>query len=515
MAGTNQAAASSDLSLAFMDHFWSRLTTKTLPTEILELVADHVFPGKCLFPLLTVSKTMFTVACKALYNDPARLFYDNTLNNLFDMLLAHSPLDDDDTSLCRELRGIQKLNSQPYTDYLALVRTYDFAEFDFSLTFSYFLRSASSSSLESSQLAKAIMERRQLGVGEAMVWMSNTIMWAAVSMNISNIRRLTIHADYIQQYIDLVPTMTSLRHVRFNVDPKFFNSGNHVVRYKMALKFVEQFVQYHGHRRLKTASFANTMSWLLPDECQNIECRIQQMLEPPANVTSIDFVSWPIFLSFADIIDLTNVTRFDQLATQTSSWEPFATRWPNLTPQSILQRCRSLEELTIRYSDPDLLKWAVAERNSHKITGQPQKLVPLKYMHSVCSSDILASVCDDLFQAFEETLEDVNVSCPRGEEQLAELTIGKEWRSAPALRTLSITTSSAITTHPNAFKATPALVQLHIQDGGREPDHDLDVGAQRLLSIWDLPNLQLLSLAGYATDNLDPRSFAYMSNLRL
>ncbi|KAF9965977.1 hypothetical protein BGZ73_001192, partial [Actinomortierella ambigua] len=306
MACTNQVAVPLDLSLPIWDHFWSRLTTRTLPTEILEHIVDHVFPGKCLFPLLTVSKTMFTVACKALYNDPARLFYDNTLNNLFDMLLAHSPLDDDDTNLCRELRGVQKLNLQPYIDYLALVRTYDFAESDYSLTLSYFLRSASSSSLESSRLAKSIMERRHLGAKESMGWMSNTIMWAAVSKNISNIRRLAIHADYMQQYISLVPTMTSLQHVRFNAHPDFINDGDHVARYEMALKFVEQFVQHHGHRQLKTVCFPSTISWFLPEECREIEARIQQLLGPPTNFTSIDFDNWPIFLPFADIIDLTS-----------------------------------------------------------------------------------------------------------------------------------------------------------------------------------------------------------------
>ncbi|KAF9965044.1 hypothetical protein BGZ73_001633, partial [Actinomortierella ambigua] len=263
-------------------------------------------------------------------------------------------------------------------------------------------------------------------------------MWAAVSNNISNIRRVAIHVDYIQQYISLVPTMTSLQHVRFNVFHDFLNSSDHTALYKMALKFVEQFVQHHGHRQLRTASFANRTGLGFANECREIEGRIQQLLGPPANVTSIDSANWHIFLSFADIIDLTNVTRFEHLVTQTSSWPPFAKQWPNLTIPSILQRCRSLEELTIRYSDPDLLKWAVAERNSHKAIGEPQKLVPLKYMHLECSNHILASICDDLFQAFEETLEEVIVSHSSGEEPHVELTIGKEWRSAPALRRMTI-----------------------------------------------------------------------------
>ncbi|KAF9969442.1 hypothetical protein BGZ73_008200, partial [Actinomortierella ambigua] len=192
----------------------------------------------------------------------------------------------------------------------------------------------------------------------------------------------------------------------------------------------------------------------------------------------------------------------------------FTTRWPNLTPQSILQRCRSLEELVVQYSDPDLFKWAVAERISHKAIGEPQKLVPLKSIHFVCSNDIMASACYDLLQAFEETLEVVNASNSSDGEPLAVVTIGRGWRPAPALRTLSISTSSAIITHPDTFKATPALEQLQLRDNGRGWDNDLDVDEHRSLSIWDLPELVWLKLAGYAADNLDPRSFAYMSKLQ-
>ncbi|KAF9965710.1 hypothetical protein BGZ73_001348, partial [Actinomortierella ambigua] len=171
-------------------------------------------------------------------------------------------------------------------------------------------------------------------------------------------------------------------------------------------------------------------------------------------------------------------------------------------------------ELNILYSDPDLLKWAVTERNLHKAIGEPQKLVPLKSINFACSSDILASVCDDLFQAFEETLEEVSVSHSGGGEPLAELTIGKEWRPAPALRKMTIFGWLAIITHPDAFTATPALEQLQIADGGQSSEHDLDVDKHISLSIWDLPKLWRLSLTGYAADNFDPRSFAYMSNLR-
>ncbi|KAF9973869.1 hypothetical protein BGZ73_002861 [Actinomortierella ambigua] len=517
MARTKQVALSRYQSLAIWDHFWSRLTTKTLPIEIIEAIVGQVTTARYLYSLLTVSKTVFTVACKALYSNPARLGLcsDNTLNNLFDMLLAHSPLDDDETSLCRELRGVQKLSSQPYVDYLAMVQTYDFAEHDYGSASGFFLRSASDLFLESSLVANSLMERRQLSLREAMGWMCNTIMWAAVSSNISGIRRLTIHADYIQQYISLVPAMTNLQHVAFNIHPDFLSDGDHITRHEMALKFVEHFVQHHGHRQLKTARFSNMTGWFYPDECQEIEGRIQKLLGPPRNVTSIGFANWPMFLSFADIIDLTNVKHFKQLVLQSCSWESFAAHWPNLTPQSILQRCRSLEELTVWYSDPDLLKWAVAERNTHKAIGEPQKLVPLKSTNFVCRSDILASVCDDLFQAFEETLEEVSISYASGGEPLAALTIGREWRSAAALWTLNIVTSSAIITHPDAFKATPALKQLYLQDFGRQLDNNnLEVGEHGSQSIWDLPELQWLKLSGYAADNLDPRSFAYMPKLQ-
>ncbi|KAF9975996.1 hypothetical protein BGZ73_000161, partial [Actinomortierella ambigua] len=295
MARTKQVAVSRYQPLPIWDNFWSQLATKTLPAETIEAIVDQVTSMECLYSLLTVSKAVFTVACKALYNDPARfrLFSNNTLNNFFDMLLAYSPLDDDDTNLCRELRGVKKSSSQPYVNYLAMVRTYDFAECDYGLTTSYFLRSTSDSLLESSLVARSIMERRQCGMKDAIGWMCNTIMWAAVSNNLSSIRRLAIHADYIQQYISLVPTMASLQHVRFNVHPNFVNGSGNVAHYEMALKFVEQFVQHHGHRQLKTANFSFATSWGYPNECQAIEGRIQQLLGPPTNVTSIDFANWP------------------------------------------------------------------------------------------------------------------------------------------------------------------------------------------------------------------------------
>ncbi|KAG0260030.1 hypothetical protein DFQ27_003756, partial [Actinomortierella ambigua] len=117
--------------------------------------------------------------------------------------------------------------------------------------------------------------------------------------------------------------------------------------------------------------------------------------------------------------------------------------------------------------------------------------------------------------AFGETLEILNIFPRNGGEVISEWTIGGQWRSAPVLQAVSVNSVPAIVIHPDAFKATPALEQLCLRDSGRIWVGSQEVGANRLLSIWDLPKLHTLHLEGHVADNLDPRSFARMPALKI
>ncbi|KAG0260032.1 hypothetical protein DFQ27_003758 [Actinomortierella ambigua] len=192
----------------------------------------------------------------------------------------------------------------------------------------------------------------------------------------------------------------------------------------MALRFVERFTQHHGRGQLKTAKFVNLPSWNPHlDECLEIETRIQQMVGPPTNITTINGTNWSTLLSFADILDLSSI----------GTW----------------------------LSDPDVFKWAVKEQVSHKSIGEPQTLVPLQVLNCVCRNDIMETICDDIIQAFGETLEVLNLF-PGSGEVIPELKIGGRWWSSLVLRSVNIASLSAIVIHPDAFKATPALEHLYL-----------------------------------------------------
>ncbi|KAG0227730.1 hypothetical protein BGW42_002749 [Actinomortierella wolfii] len=513
MARTKQVARSRyALPTYDWDLFWSRPTTKTLPTEILKIIVDRVNSVGTLFSLLTASKVMFTLASKALYRDPtwmaASTRSETRYNKFLDFMLACSPVDDKETKVLRDVRGIQRLQEETYADYRAMIRVFDMGSEDSFVT----------TSLANHPALALVQEHYRMDFRTAMGWMAHHIMWSALYNHFSNLERLDIPGAYVQLYIDVIPSLTNLRHVTFNLsrtlrptNPSVFS----IVEYHMAgLVFVERFIKCHGLRRLQSADFRNVEMYHLEDEASiAIKTRIQRLLGPPANLTTIDSNTWPTLIAYADVLDLSKVKQWSWLPD--GAWTTFAKCWPNISLQSLMQQCRSLDRLETELLDPEVFQWAVAERRMHKTHGEPQQLVPLRIMNFSCPAGSMETLINDVIQGFGETLHECNFSTAAfsmgGPDKIK---IGEGWWKAPKLTQLRIYSKSMVILHPDTLRATPALEQLILHDSDRlsierfhELDNDEDV---QLQPMWHLPNLWKFDLSGCAGGMFDPRSFAHM-----
>ncbi|KAF9975067.1 hypothetical protein BGZ73_001399 [Actinomortierella ambigua] len=289
-----------------------------LPDELLQMIINMVDDRPTLHTLLTVSKTVFDVSVKKLWEAPFHFEWNPNFIRLFTYVFAISPCCRPDIVALREELGIQKLSSAPregtvpeareeaapYIDYLALVRHVDL-DIDYA-------------SLQISDDTFTLIE-------QALPWIiCNGQFGQFVSVSLSCVN--------VEALIDAIPTMTRLTRIKWVgiTDIQEFA--------KSVRPFVEAFVDAHGERG-RQIDLAIGLDRRFPylkeqDEMDQILVDISRLLGPlPSSKRAIDDrFSWARCMAHLEHMDFSGVRELNMIYT------------PDFL-HHILPRCRWLEKL--------------------------------------------------------------------------------------------------------------------------------------------------------------------------
>ncbi|KAF9286522.1 hypothetical protein BGZ88_009033 [Linnemannia elongata] len=370
------------------------------------------------------------------------------------------------------------------------------------------------------------------------------LTWALCFSNAECIQTLFISISDIGRYITLVPRLKVLSEVNFQLDQNItmlvrpghewtLEEGALLASLEEArtrqleemILFVKEHQHYHP-KSIKVARCLNDRAYLdsCPDEYY---FRLLQLLPPLNQPRRLDCNNWAQFAA--------NIADTDLSCVKSIQYEKCGEkdRFSNhiLEQRDFLQRCRSLENLSVASFGEDMFKWAVQERRnfdgSKEAAPSQRSLIPLREYRIRFSSPSYGRQVDDVAYAFQDTLKIMSVSgfCPHdfnvhqnwpefllgcGDSDQADVDNFPSWPELPRLMSLYVdSTWIYLRVHRQLLKRLPRLSFLALDD--KRSQYNLaDV------VHWEpaeLPDLIHLSLAGTPAISFHPDTLKSTRNL--
>ncbi|KAG0223265.1 hypothetical protein BGW42_006000 [Actinomortierella wolfii] len=485
----------------------------TLTTDCLVRVIDFVEDSGTLFSLLTVSKSVFEIAVRALYHRPF-LFETITKERIFKLTcLVYSLVPPDvwdtpgATVNLRQYLPPQKLFPKTYINYIDLVRDIRTS------------RKRSAWALAHITQTKNLIRSRNF---------QPILAWAMASHRLEEIQALTIHEAYAQRLQERIHQLTSLRRLCVFYEPPSFRLD----------EFLQEFVRVHGvqgQRRLRL-EFRGEMNRNAMGYLSTYALLDPHGIVAPRHIELSNFV--PLY-AYRDKVDFRPVkavyfyhTSYDVLL------------------KEVLPKCYNLETLAIILTtrDINLLDWAVErqiQQLSARINGDNAisqakddshslypPLPPLKEIALDGDTLVMAETLDQVFQAFGSTIERVTMGdAALHDHEPPDVYKGPYLRQTityrlspglylPKLRYLCMDVQgSGIAFQPEdgtgdaLAPVMPVLEELTLFKRFERDSADTAMsGPPQMWPVMNLPRLKTLRLNGRAAAEFNPASLASASS---
>ncbi|KAG0217362.1 hypothetical protein BGX33_010775 [Mortierella sp. NVP41] len=369
-------------------------------------------------------------------------------------------------------------------------------------------------------------------------------VWSLTNSILEQLQSLTIPQMFgIKRYLNVVSRFQSLESVRFITTDMFEGNSDNSddgtdsrTRTEEKVRDMVQFVQEHVRRfkgRLKTVSCFEGGGLLVrtrPEYVESIQLDFFRILPPLFRPTHLGKDNWLQFTAHHQSIDLTHVRRIDS-RNLPKAWEASVCNDDyNGNNQSLLQRCRTLKNLTIKTLCHGTFKWAVQERRelensfdgittSRDIrrgfgalaldeTSQPAHrqygLVPLESVNITDFTTIRMDDIDDIVFAFHQTLKQLQISATISSSSNPPQPIvhlGGGWINLPVLTHLELKANvERLVIDPHLLTHCPSLKVVKFSD----ETISYQCGDIVPCAPAHLASLQVLKMTGWTALTFDP-----------
>ncbi|KAF9537644.1 hypothetical protein EC957_007838 [Mortierella hygrophila] len=370
------------------------------------------------------------------------------------------------------------------------------------------------------------------------------LTWALCFSNAECIQTLYISIADIGRYMTLMPRLKVLSEVNFQLDRdttmQLQPEHEYTLEERTLLARLEEdrrrqleemisFVKEHQRHHPKSIRTARCLNDRAPqDSCPDeYYCRLLQSLPPLNQPRCLNHNNWAQFAA--------NVADTDLCCVKSIQYQIYGREIRFLShlleQRPFLQRCRSLEKISIASFGEDMFKWAVQERKdfdeSKEAAPSRRSLIPLREYQIQFPNPSFGRQVDDVAYAFQDTLETMIISgfCPHdfnidqswpefllgtGDSNEADVDSLPSWPELPRLNVLCVyTTWIYLRVHRHLLKMLPRLSTLTLDDK-RSRYNLADV------VHWEpaeLPDLTHLSLTGTAAISFHPDTFKSTRNL--
>ncbi|KAF9924978.1 hypothetical protein FBU30_005172 [Linnemannia zychae] len=382
------------------------------------------------------------------------------------------------------------------------------------------------------------------------------LAWAFCHANAECIQTLHLTISDIGRYRMLIPRLKVLSDISFQIDKRtnlrqnFFRWLNEDDQLRVEdllkertrnLEEMVQFVEEHRRHHTMTLKSARCINDQVeydscPEEYQMGLCRLLPSLVRPLY---LDHRNWHQFMDHVPETDLSFVRAIDFTKTVVLG----SAVHQYLKQDLFLQRCRSLESLSLKDPDENIFRWAVQERKSigsvdNKTDTTQKSLVPLRDFSVTFDERSTGNHVKDVLYAFNDTIESISIRFRRNNNlngldsnnnicfslgdyiQSSTDTNAYDdisWLHFMRLKSLivALRPQMSINLHPTFLNRCPNLETIKITRG----IYNMDALEVATFSVpTELPNLLVLELSGISALSFDPSilmSTRKLRNLRL
>ncbi|KAF9920498.1 hypothetical protein FBU30_009675 [Linnemannia zychae] len=322
------------------------------------------------------------------------------------------------------------------------------------------------------------------------------ITWAFCYANAEHIQSLYLSIADIGRFKSLLPRFTTLSDITFQIDRNFrglrFMTEEISEELSMALSKLEeerigyledmvQFVEEHRHHHpkvLKTVRCANDRAY--SDVCpEYYQMRLLQSFPPLIKPLYIDYRNWHHFITYFLDTDLSYVKKVDFIHETIEQSQEYI----HLKQDLFLQRCHSLESISWKVTDENILKWAVQK---HKDVTDGTKMIevssrpplPLREYYVQLDQSSTGHHMRDILIEFNSVLERISIDFKQSDQHTTTIpnfefggnnNIEDDPLSSlqfPRLEMLHIHTSPhmSLQLHPSLLARSPNLKSIALTD---------------------------------------------------